>query len=100
MTAASALRSVPLFAQLRDSDLQLLAGLFRPRECPKNRVVLFAHDASDAFYVVLSGQVKVMMIAEDGREVVLSLVGPGDFFGETSLMDDEPYAASVIATEE
>jgi CRP/FNR family cyclic AMP-dependent transcriptional regulator len=100
MTAASALRSVPLFAQLRDSDLGFLTGLLRPREFAKNRVILFAHDASDAFYVVLSGQVKVMMIAEDGREVVLSLVGQGDFFGETALMDDEPFAASVIAVED
>ena len=100
MTAASALRSVPLFAQLRDSDLGFLTGLLRPRDFAKNRVILFAHDASDAFYVVLSGQVKVMMIAEDGREVVLSLVGQGDFFGETALLDDEPFAASVIAVED
>jgi CRP/FNR family cyclic AMP-dependent transcriptional regulator len=100
MTATSALRAVPLFAQLRDTDLLLLAGLLRPKDYTKNRVILFAHDASDAFYVVLSGQVKVMMIAEDGREVVLSLVGAGDFFGETALMDDEPYAASVIAVED
>ena len=100
MTAASALRSVPLFAQLRDSDLGFLTGLLRPRDFAKNRVILFAHDSSDAFYVILSGQVKVMMIAEDGREVVLSLVGQGDFFGETALLDDEPFAASVIAVED
>jgi CRP/FNR family cyclic AMP-dependent transcriptional regulator len=100
MTAASALRSVPLFAQLRDSDLSFLTGLLRAKEFAKNRVILFAHDSSDAFYVVLSGQVKVMMIAEDGREVVLALVGQGDFFGETALLDDEPFAASVIAVED
>jgi CRP-like cAMP-binding protein len=50
--------------------------------------------------VVLSGQVKIMLIAEDGREVVLSLVRQGDFFGEMALMDDEPYSSSVIATED
>jgi CRP/FNR family transcriptional regulator, cyclic AMP receptor protein len=100
MTPASTLRSVPLFSQLRESDLELLARILEPRDYAKNRVVLFAHDPCDAFYVVLSGQVKVMLIAEDGREVILSLMQEGDFFGETALMDDEPYAASAIAMED
>lgn len=100
MSPANTLRSVPLFSQLRESDLELLARLAQPREYPKNRVVLFANDPCDAFYIVLSGTIKVMLIAEDGREVILSLVRQGDFFGEMSLMDDEPYAASAIAMED
>lgn len=100
MSLARTLRTVPLFSQLRDTDLELLAGLLTPRDYPKNRVVRFSHDPSDAFYVVLAGQIKVMLIAEDGREVVLSLVRQNDFFGETALMDDEPYAASAIALED
>jgi CRP/FNR family cyclic AMP-dependent transcriptional regulator len=100
MSLSSTLRQVPLFSKLRDSDLERLAPLFVEREYPRNRVIRFAHDPSDALYVVLRGQVKVMLIAEDGREVVLSLVREGDFFGETALLDDEPYAASVIAMED
>ena len=100
MSLPRTLRSVPLFSQLRDSDLELLAPLLTRREYPKNRVIRFAHDPCDAFYVVLRGQVKVMLIAEDGREVVLSLVREGDFFGEMALLDDEPYAASVIAMDD
>ena len=100
MIAASTLRAVPLFSRLRESDLERLAGLFKPREFARNRVILYAHDPCDAFYIVLGGQVKVMLIAEDGREVILSLVRAGDFFGETSLMDDEPYSSSAIAMED
>lgn len=100
MSLVRTLRQVPLFSQLRDSDLELLAPLFVEREYPRNRVIRFAHDPCDAFYVVLKGQVKVMLIAEDGREVVLSLVREGDFFGEMTLLDDEPYAASVIAVDD
>jgi CRP/FNR family cyclic AMP-dependent transcriptional regulator len=99
-TAVDTLRKVPLFSQLRDSDIEALAGLLQHRQFPRNRVILSGHEPCEAFYVVISGQAKVMLIAEDGREVVLSLLGPGDFFGETALMDDEPFESSVIATEE
>ena len=97
MTIASTLRTVPLFSKLRDSDVELLSGMLKQRDYPKNRVILFSYDPCDALYIVLYGQVKVMLIAEDGREVVLSLVHGGDFFGESALMDDEPYSASAIA---
>jgi len=100
MSLPATLRAVPLFSQLRDSDLELLTRLLVPRDFPKNGVIRFGHDPCDTFYVVMSGQVKVMLIAEDGREVVLSLVGAGDFFGEMTLLDDEPDAASMIAMEE
>ncbi len=100
MSLSRTLRDVPLFSQLRESDLTRLAGLLVPREYPRNGVIRFGHDPCDTFYVVISGQVKVMLIAEDGREVVLSLLRDGDFFGEMTLLDDEPYAASVIAMEE
>ncbi|HEY2850942.1 MAG TPA: Crp/Fnr family transcriptional regulator [Gemmatimonadaceae bacterium] len=100
VTAVSTLRAVPFFSSLREGDLERLASLFRPREYVRNRVILFAHDPCDAFYIVITGQVKVMLIAEDGREVILSLVREGDFFGEMSLMDDEPYSSSAIAMED
>ncbi len=100
MPFSAALREVPLFSQLRDTDLDLLAPLLAEREYAKNRVIRFAHDPCDAFYIVLKGSVKVMLVAEDGREVVLSLLRDGEFFGEMALLDDEPYAASVIAAED
>jgi CRP/FNR family cyclic AMP-dependent transcriptional regulator len=100
MTASGTLRAVPLFSKLRDGDLEILAGLLKPRDCPKNKTIMFAHDSCDAFYIVLAGQVKVSLIAEDGREVILSLVRQGDFFGEMALMDDELYSTSMIAMED
>ncbi len=100
MSLKATLRQVPLFAQLRESDIEVLAPLFVEREYPRNRVIRFAHDPCDAFYIVLRGQLKVMLVSEDGREVVLSLVREGDFFGEMTLLDDEPYAGSVIAGED
>jgi CRP-like cAMP-binding protein len=80
--------------------LERLGRIMREQNFPKKRVILFAHEPCDAFYVLLSGQVKVILVAEDGREVVLSLIHTGDFFGERTLLDQEPHAASVIATED
>ncbi len=47
-----------------------------------------------------SAQVKVVLIGEDGREVILSVLGEGDFFGEMALIDDEPRSAHVIAMQD
>ena len=50
--------------------------------------------------MVRSGRVKVVLLADDGREVILSLLGIGQYFGELSLIDDQPRSAHVIAMEE
>ena len=99
MSVASTLSEVPLFSQLRESDIAGLANVTQERSYPKNSLILFADDPSDALYVVLSGQVKIVLGAEDGREVILGIHGEGEFFGEMSLIDDEPRSAHVIAME-
>lgn len=100
MTAVSTLKGVPLFAQCRDGELEQLSQAFRQRDYPKNSVILSAHDPGDTFYVLVSGQVKVMLVAEDGREVILSLIRSGDFFGEASLFKKDSHGASVIAMQD
>jgi len=97
MSAAEVLRRVPLFSDLTEADLLRFADVTREREYPKNSVILFEDDPGDALYIVSTGQVKVVLIGEDGREVILSVLGEGDFFGEMGLIDDEPRSAHVIA---
>ena len=97
MSAAETLKRVPLFSDLADGELTRFADVMREREYPRNSVILFEDDPGDALYIVSSGQVKVVLIGEDGREVILSVLGDGDFFGEMSLIDDEPRSAHVIA---
>ena len=100
MTATAVLQKVPLFSQLAPADLQRVLDLAREKAYPKNSVILFEDDPGDALFVVASGQVKVVLIGEDGREVILSVLGEGQFFGEMSLIDDEPRSAHVIAMED
>ena len=100
MSAADVLQRVPLFSQLSAADLQRVVEVARDRSYPKNSVILFEDDPGDALYVVGKGQVKVVLIGEDGREVILSVLGEGEFFGEMALIDDEPRSAHVIAMED
>src|SRR6185295_7755989 len=57
-------------------------------------------EEGDFFFTILEGRIKVTIIGDDGREVILSVLGPGDFFGEMALLDNEPRSASAIAIEE
>ncbi len=100
MPAAAVIEKVPLFGQLGPADLQRVMELARERTYPKNSVILFEDDPGDALFVVATGQVKVVLIGEDGREVILSVLGEGEFFGEMALIDDEPRSAHVIAMED
>ena len=97
MSAAAILQKVPLFSQLSPPDLQRVVDVARERAYPRNSVILFEDDPGDALYVVAAGQVKVVLIGEDGREVILSVMGEGEFFGEMALIDDSPRSADVVA---
>ncbi len=99
MSVATALQAIPLFEHLADDELRRMAELTRQRKYPKGSVILFEDDPGDALYVVASGHVKVVLIGEDGREVILATLADGDFFGEMSLIDDKPRSAHVIAIE-
>jgi CRP/FNR family cyclic AMP-dependent transcriptional regulator len=96
----SILSKVPLFQGLPESEVVPFGDLMRERSYPKGSVILFEDDPGDALYVVAKGQVKVVLIGEDGREVILSVLGEGTFFGEMALLDDEPRSAHVIAMED
>ena len=56
-------------------------------------------DSTDSLYIVLAGRLKVMMSDSEGKEVILCLLGPGEYFGEMGLIDDEPRSASVVTIE-
>ncbi len=99
-TTADFLATVPLFSGLDPQELQRFAELTRERAYPRGSVILFEHDPGDSLFVVRGGRVKVVLIGEDGREVILGMLGVGEHFGELSLIDDRPRSAHVIAMED
>ncbi len=94
------LSTVPLFKSLDAAELVKFGEMVREKAYPKGSVILFEDDPGDSLFVVRSGRVKVVLVAEDGREVILGILGVGEHFGELSLIDDQPRSAHVIAMEE
>jgi CRP/FNR family cyclic AMP-dependent transcriptional regulator len=92
-------RKFALFAELDERELASIAAVAKTRRFAKDDTVFHADESGDIFCLIREGRVKVTMISPEGKEIILSLLGPGDFFGEMALLDDEPRSATVVATE-
>jgi len=97
--ACESLRAIPLFREASDGDLETLASHLIERKFPKDAVVVDEGLAGDYMYVIRSGRVKVTKASDDGREKIMNLFSAGDFFGEMSLLDNQPRSASVSTLE-
>ncbi|MCF8150118.1 MAG: Crp/Fnr family transcriptional regulator [Burkholderiaceae bacterium] len=93
------LRALPIFETLDDDCLAPLTRVSMLRNIPRNTVVLHDGDRTDNIYFVLSGALKVQVSDKEGREVILSMLGPGELFGEMGVLDDHPRSATVLAVE-
>ena len=94
-----ALRGVPGFDVLGDRDLVKVVGASANLHWPSKSVVFEAGSEADALYLVLEGRVRIYEI-HDGNEVDVAEVGPGDFFGELSLLLDTTRTRNVQAVED
>ena len=94
------LRQVPLFESLDDDAAKQLCDLLETLDCEKQKVLFRAGEAGDAMYVIERGKVRISVDATDGRELTLTELGRGDFFGEMALFDGQPRSANATASEE
>ena len=97
--STAVLKAVPLFTSFPEDQLRMLTTMVTRRSAARSTTIMAGGDATDSLYIVLSGRLKVMMSDSDGKEVILSILGPGEFFGEMGLIDDEPRSASVVTIE-
>jgi len=97
--STAVLKTVPLFASFPEDQLRMLSTVVSRRSATRANTIMAAGGPTDSLYIVLSGRLKVMMSDSDGKEVILSIIGPGEFFGEMGLIDDEPRSASVVTLE-
>jgi CRP/FNR family transcriptional regulator, cyclic AMP receptor protein len=91
------LRQFSLFTNVPDEDLKRATGLMRVRQVARREIVCRKDEPADGLYLLFSGSLQAIDIAEDGREIGLNLIGPGSFFGELSVIDGLPRSAHIIA---
>src|ERR1700757_1820160 len=91
------LRRAPLFDALDDEGARTLRRQMSEVKLSRGEHLFMEGDDGDALYVVIEGKMKLTRAAADGRENLLSVVGPGEMFGELSLFDPRPRTASATA---
>ena len=91
------LKSLPLFGELGDDELVEIWNHVQTRSYKKGNIILFEEDPGDSLFIIKEGKVKITRLSEEGKEVILSILGEGEFFGEMSLLDGEARSANVIA---
>jgi len=96
---STALKAVPFFTHLTEHELDVVRSVATEKQYPKNAIVLTEGEMGDSLFMIQSGKVKVFIGDQDGREMILKILGPGDFFGEMSMIDKQPRSASVTTLE-
>lgn len=92
------LRQVPMFESLDERSATELCDLLENVDCATEQAIFRAGDAGNAMYIIENGEVRISINAEDGNEITIAKLGPGDFFGEMSILDGQARAAHATAT--
>ncbi|MFH1852811.1 MAG: Crp/Fnr family transcriptional regulator [Candidatus Neomarinimicrobiota bacterium] len=100
MSKIDLLKTVPIFSELTENVLVKISELMQVRSYVKEQMILMEEALGDSFFVISKGSVKITRLSEDGREVILAMLGEGEFFGEMSLLDGETRSANVVAIED
>ncbi|VAW84010.1 cAMP-binding proteins - catabolite gene activator and regulatory subunit of cAMP-dependent protein kinases [hydrothermal vent metagenome] len=94
------LSRVYLFKDLSEDDLNELEKQTTLKRFPKNAILVNEGDETDSLYIIESGKIKIYVGDDEGKELILTLHGPGDYFGEISLLDGAPRSASAMTLED
>src|SRR5713101_1054434 len=100
MNEIELLKQVPLFSQMDDHELSGLRSIMELVHFTSGEGIIHEGEAGDDFYVLMEGTVQVRVLDATGAEVVIEDIGPGGFFGELSMLSDEPRAATVRAVDD
>lgn len=92
------IKNIPLFAGISEKKLEVIEKKINIQEYDRDNIIFLEGSPSDAFYIVISGQVRVTKMAKSGREKILKYMGKGDFFGEMGIIEDEFRSASAVVT--
>jgi CRP-like cAMP-binding protein len=96
----SVLKYIPLFSELSDIEMKEIVKLAVRQIYKKDNMILIEEEIGSTMFIILDGRVKISRISDDGREVILSILSEGDFFGEMSILDGQNRSANVVTLED
>lgn len=98
-TTAPAIAQIPLFRRVNENDRERIAAVSQVRSYERGDVVFDEGDASDFFYIVVTGRVKVFKHGPGGNDIIHEMFGPGGPLGAVAAYESRPYPASAAALE-
>jgi len=90
---------IHVFSDLTEAELQKVANLCTPRTYPKNSMIILEEEFGDTVFAIIIGTVKITRVNDEGKEVILALLGQGELFGELAVLDGEARSANALAQE-
>ena len=97
---SEALKNVDLFNNVSEEELTRLSSIMSEQDVRKDGIVVSRDEVGNSMFLILKGRMKVVIQGDNGREVILTILKAGEFFGEMGLIDDLPRSASVVAAED
>jgi CRP-like cAMP-binding protein len=94
------LRQVSIFNSLSPEDMKEISPYFLSGKYRKKEAIFSEGDTSDWLYIVKKGKVKITKISHDGKEIILEIISPMDFFGGIAVLRGFPYPANAVAMED
>jgi len=93
------LSTVSIFSEIDQDSLTEVSKITTERSYPKGSMIILEEEYGDKLFIVQSGTVKITRVNDEGKEVILALLGSSEIFGEMAILDGESRSANVLAQE-
>jgi len=90
---------ISIFSDLNENELKDIENKFTSRSYPKNSMIILEEEFGDIVFIIIEGTIKITRVNDEGKEVILSLLGEGEIFGEMAIIDGEARSANALAQE-
>jgi len=90
---------ISIFSDLKEEEIKKIAQFCMSRTYPKNSMIILEEEFGDTVFAICEGTVKITRVNDEGKEVILALLGPGEIFGEMAIIDGESRSANALAQE-
>ena len=97
---ADTIRSIPIFSGLSREDIAKVLGKMEETSFAAGTTIFSQGDHGDAFYLIQSGAVQVVLESGGGKSEIVAILGPQDWFGEMALLSGEPRSATILTVKE